>query len=31
MKRIVNFLIENPVVVGGIALLLAFLVTEFLM
>lgn len=31
MRRIVNFLIENPVVVGGIALLLAFLVTEFLM
>lgn len=31
MRRIINFLIENPVVVGGIALLLAFLVTEFLM
>ena len=30
MWKIINFLIENPVVVGAIALLLAFIVTEFM-
>ena len=30
MWKIINFLIENPVVDGGIALLLAFIVTEFM-
>ena len=30
MWKIINFLIENPVVAGGIALLLAFIVTEFM-
>ena len=29
MRKIINFLVENPVIVGGIALLLAFIVTEF--
>ena len=30
MWKIINFLFENPVVAGGIALLLAFIVTEFM-
>ena len=30
MWKIINFLIENPVMAGGIALLLAYIVTEFM-
>ena len=30
MRKIINFLVENPAVVGAIALLLAFIVTEFM-
>ena len=30
MRKIINFLVENPVVAGGIALLLAYIVTAFM-
>ena len=30
MRKIINFLIENPVVAGGVVLLLAYIVTEFM-
>ena len=30
MRKIINFLAENPVVAGGIAIVLAYIVTEFM-
>ena len=30
MRKIINFLAENPVVAGAIALVLAYIVTEFM-